>query len=113
MQDLKLKSLGQFIGTENYHKIWNVNVTDGIKYVMDNGYSWFITDFIAVFLNKPLLRNEGFLSIKLKIEDNKAKMIVTDGNAKTLYTQEYEWTDAKIPLNLYCCDGVLMLSGEY
>ena len=89
-----------------------VYVTDGIIYLMENGYSWFVTDAIAVIRYK--LRNQEFLSINLKVRDGKAVMIITDGNKKRLYTQKYEWTNAKInELKLFYVDGVLMLSSEY
>ena len=40
-------------------------------------------------------------------------MVVNEGNDKRLYTQEYDYTDAKQELTLFFTDGVLMLSGEY
>jgi hypothetical protein len=60
------------------------NITDGAKYVMENGYSWFITDAIVVM--KLKLKDQPFLSVKLKnLEGNKAKMVITDGNGHELY----------------------------
>ena len=110
--DLELKNLGQFYGSENYYKVMGVNATDGVAYVMENGYSWFITDTIAVIVCK--LMKEEFLSIKLKLkDDNKAEMIITDGNENILYKQKYKFTNAKRELNLYYTNGVIMLSNEY
>lgn len=114
--DLELKQLGQFRGTTQYHKMGSLFgdtvATDGVAYIMKNGYGWFVTDALAVIIFK--FRNEPFISIKLKLlEDNKAKMILTDGNTKTLYTQEYNYTDAKKELNLYFIDNVILLSSEY
>lgn len=110
--DLTLDGIEQFTGTTRYYNVLSANVTDGIKYVMDNGYSWFITDALIVI--KMKLRNEEFLSIKLKLADkDKGKMVITDGNEKTLYTQEYKYTDAKRELSLYFTDNVMMLSSEY
>lgn len=114
-KDLDLKDLGQFYGTEKYHKIplFNeFNLTDGVIYIMSNGYSWFITDCLAVLKFK--FKDQPFKSVKLKLlDDQKAKMIITDGNKKILYTQKYEYTTAKKELNLYLTDNVLMLSNEY
>jgi len=109
--DLELKGLGNFYGTEGYSDVFGFNVTDGVAYIMKNGYSWFVTDFLIVAGMK--FKDEEFMSIKLKIEDSKAEMIVTDGNEKKLYTQKYEWTNAKKDLSLYLTNGVLMLSQEY
>lgn len=109
--DLELKGLEQFCGTEQYHRVMGMNATDGVAYIMQNGYSWFVTDAAAVIMMK--LKGEEFLSVKLVVKGTTAKMIITDGNEKTLYTQDYKYTDAKRDLNLYCTDGVIMLNGEY
>ena len=109
--DLELKELGQYTGTEKYLNIMGINVTDGIGYIMENGYSWFVTDCIAVIKTK--LNKKGFLSIKLKLNKDKVDMIITDGNEKILYKQHYEYTDAKKELMLFYTDGVLMLDKEY
>jgi len=114
--DLTLKDLNQYYGTEGYHNVMGVNVTDGIAYIIKNGYSWFVTDFISLVITKhESIKDEEFLSIKLKLnaDEHKAIMEVTDGNDKILYTQNYEYTDAKKELNLFYTDGVLLLSGEY
>ncbi len=115
--DLDLKDLSSFTGTEQYHKISlypNVNLTDGIVYIMKNGHSWFITDMLAVVRTKEEIRKEDFLSIKLVItEDNTAIAKITDGNEKVLYEQEYKWTNGKKNLNLFFTNNVLMLSQEY
>jgi len=113
--DLTLKDLGQFFGTQAYHKIWmNTTATDGIVYIMQNGYSWFITDAISVFKTKANLLGQDFLAIKLKLKgSNGAKMVITDGNEKILYQQEYKYTDAKKEFTLYYLNDVLIYSGEY
>ena len=117
--DLELKQLGQYYGTQQYYNVMGVNVTEGVKYIMDNGYSWFVTDFIAVikFRNKfPKLRNQPFLTVKLKLCGDvvrwEADLIVEDGNNNELYRQHYDFTDAKRELKLFYTDNVLMLSGE-
>ena len=114
-KDLSLKDLCQYFGTQAYHKEWmNTTVTDGIKYIMNNGYSWFVTDAISVFKTKANLLGQEFLSIKLKLLDgNKAKMVITDGNEKILYEQKYEYTDAQKEFTLYYMNEVLLYSGEY
>ncbi len=106
-----MKDLDSFIGTIEYHDVMGTNVTDGIVYIMNNGYSWFVTDAISVI--KIKLKKEDFLAIKLKLDKDSAKMIIEDGNEKTLYEQKYKWTNAKKELTLFWTDGVLMLSSEY
>lgn len=112
--DLTLKNLDSFRGTENYHSVLGADVTDGVAYIMNNGYSWFVTDAIAVIKNK--LWDEDFLAVKLKIYKKgkyEAKMTIEDGNEKVLYEQNYNFTTAKKELLLFWNDGVLMLSSEY
>ena len=111
--DLTLRDLGHFYGTEQYHKCYlNALATDGVAYIMKNGYTLLVTDALSVIKTK--LKDEAFISIKLKLlENNKAKMIITDGNGKKLYTQEYDSTDAKKELSLYFIDNVMLLSSEY
>jgi len=112
-EDLELKGLGSFTGTEHYYKVMGALVTDGVKYIMDNGYSWFVTDALAVIKTK--FKNEEFLTIKLQVNKEKqnAIMLITDGNNNVLYKQDYKYTDAKVDLTLFFTDNVLLLSGEY
>jgi len=112
--DLLLKDIGHFHGTEKYHAGYlGVNLTDGVAYIVDNGYSWFVTDFIATARTIPKLLKEPFLTADLTVDNGKATMRVTDGNNTTLYTQNYTYTDAKTSVKLFYADNVLMLSGEY
>ena len=114
--DLSLKDLQKYRGSEGYFNVMGFNATDGIGYIMKNGYSWFVTDFlsVAMFKVKDKWKDEGFICVKLKVsEDKSALMDVTDGNEHELYTQKYELTNAQKDLTLYLIDGVLLLSSEY
>jgi hypothetical protein len=116
MTDLKLSDLGYFTGTEQYHSMGplfrNIVVTDGVKYVMDNGYSWFVTDALAIVINK--LKDQPFLVVSLKLgKGDSGKMQIDDGNGKVLYTQKYEYTDAESEVKLYFTDNVMMVTSEY
>jgi len=120
--DLELKALNQFYGTQQYYRYMGVLLTDGIRYIMENGYSWFVTDAIAVIVAHPKIRRhlqkEDFLTIKLKLNKDKdgyttADMIMEDGNHNRLYRQHYDITDAKRELKLFYTGNVLMLSSEY
>jgi len=110
--DLELKILNQFTGSLNYYNVWGVKITDGIKYVMDNGYSWFITDSIAVIISK--FKDREFLVVKLdNLEDNECDMIIEDGDSNVLYKQHYKFTDAKRKIKVYYSEGVLLLPSEW
>jgi hypothetical protein len=120
--DLELKGLNGFIGTQNYYRYMGVLFTDGIRYLMENGYSWFITDAIAVIVAHPKIRRhlqeDDFLTIRLKLNKDEdgfatADMIITDGNDTQLYRQHYDFTDAKKELKLFYTGNTLMLASEW
>jgi len=117
-KDLELKDIGQYTGTEGYHKLTQFTKTvgtDGIAYLEDSGYAWFVTDqVIALEGDLPKGTDKSFLAVKLKVNpDHTAVATIEDGNGKVLRKQEYKYTDAKKDLVLYYQGGVLMLSGEY
>lgn len=114
--DLELKALGSFIGTEQYHRVLGFLVTDGVKYIMENGYGWFVTDSLAVIMCSWNLRNADFLTVELhtNLEEHTAEMRITDGNDHILYRQEYKYTDSKRELlKLYYERRVLLLASEH
>ena len=111
MIDLTLKDLPQFRGTERYYEVMGANITDGVKYIMDNGYGWVVTDAIVICQMK--LKRHPFIAISLRVKHNKATIEYTDGNYKVLFKQEYEYTNAKEDLTLFFIDNVMLLSGEY
>lgn len=113
--DLELKALGSFIGTLEYHRVLGFRVTDGVTYIMENGYSWFVTDALAVigWYKGGVLRNQPFLTVELHQADGEADLIITDGNDHELYRQHYDYTDAKRNLTLYYEHGVLLLDREH
>jgi hypothetical protein len=117
--DLELKALESFIGTENYYQVLGVKVTDGIHYVMNNGYSWLVTDALAVIVTNRKLRAEPFLVFKFTVDRDKkqAEVEITDGDKGpgpiVYHRQHYKYTDARRDLTFYFQDGVLLLSGEY
>jgi len=115
--DLELKDLEQFSRSEEYHKInpFNPNQlgTDGIAYIMKNGYSWFVSDMAIAIGSNPKLKGQEFLSVKLKVNPDKtATATIDDGNGNVLYKQLYKYTDAKRDLKLFYRDNVMMLSGD-
>jgi hypothetical protein len=112
-RDLKLRHLSEFVGTESYHIVLGTRVTDGIVYLLNNGYSWFVTDSLSVIKCRPDLRTQAFLAIKLKVGNSEANLIIEDGNDRVLYRQRYTWTDAQRDLILFYENGVLLLSSEH
>jgi hypothetical protein len=107
--DLELTHLPQYTGTDEYHGVMGANVTDGIAYLMENGYSWLVTDALVIL--KMKLKRHEFVSIKFYVES--ATVIYEDGNGGKLHTQQYETTNATQNLELFYTDGVLLLAQEY
>lgn len=119
-KDLELKALHQFNGTTKYYEYTGTNITDGIVYIMNNGYSWLVSDAIfTIYFDiriKEHLKKDKFLVIRLKVnrENKTAKLTFEDGNNNVLVYHIYDYTDAKVDeLVLFYVDGVLMLANEY
>jgi hypothetical protein len=113
--DLNCPEIFQFTGSEHYYREIGGLVTDGVKYIMDCGYSWFVTDCLCVIAYKPKVRREPFLVIKLTLDQknqHQATVTIDDGDGNILYRQRYGYTDAKRDLKLYFENGVLMLPSE-
>ncbi len=112
--DLELQDIEQFTGSEELYSLglpYRFKITEGVKYIMDNGYSWLVTDAAAIIKYK--LRNEPFITIKLSLNEHGADVIYDDGNGNILYRQAYRWTDAKKNIKLFYDSGIFMLPTEY
>ena len=116
MEDLELKSIGNFYGTDNYYSLkplFHTVATDGVNYIMRNGYAWVVTDALSV-IELKLRGKDYFFAIHLKVhDDGTATLKITDGNDKTWWEHRYMLTDAKRDLTLFWADGVIMLDSEY
>jgi hypothetical protein len=113
--DLELKSLGNFYGSEHYYRLMGgINATDGVHYIMENGYSWFVTDAAVILRMEPKVRGQDLVVVRLKLlPEGKAKVVYGDGNDNILFEQSYDFTDAKKELELFFADDVIMLASEY
>jgi len=117
--DLELKDLGMFYGTEKYYELTPFTKTigtEGIEYIMNNGYSWFVTDTIIKaedIMRKMTESEKEFIVFKLKLKpQNQAIVTIEDGNGKEFYRKIYKYTNAKKDLMLFLENDVLMLSIE-
>ena len=113
--DLELKDLGEFHGSEHYYRLMGgINATDGVHYLMQNGYSWVVTDAAVILRMEPKVRGQEFVVVRLKLlPEGKAKIAYEDGNNNVLFEQSYEWTNAKKELEMFFTDDVLLLPSEY
>jgi len=121
MVDLELKRLDSFYGSDRFYGFMGLFVTEGVKYVMDNGYGWLVSDIAVNIRFNPSLRryfrNDYFLVIRLTVDKENNTGVVTyeDGNDNIIYRQKYGYTDAKRNITLYydANSKTLCLSSEY
>lgn len=106
--------LKEFYVTEHYYSlgpIFKTKATDGVAFLMESGYSWFVTDSLAVI--ECDIKTEDFIVAKLTVKEGKAVMEISDGDKNVFHTQKYESTDSDDgELKLYVENGVVMLPGE-
>jgi hypothetical protein len=89
-------------------------VTDGVAYIMRNGYTWFVTDAIALIRMSKDFKDQPFICIKLKMTNPKECVVeYTDGDGNILHKNVIEYTTAQRELTLFYTNEVLLLSGEY
>lgn len=109
--------LSQFYGTEAYHRT-NMFVpqlvhTDGVHYFANEAGAWWFLDIVASE-HYPLMKKEGFISIKLHVNDGKADIVAEDGDLNVLAKKHLAFTDCPSgDFNFFLVDNVLMLTQEY
>ncbi len=112
--------LARNTGTEYWYKHsvnQNLSYTDGVKAFAEEagkqGGYWLI-DLIALKYYS-LLKKSEFLLIKLIVgDDNKAFLLVDDGNENVLAQARINFTDAQEgEWKFYLTDNVLLLPSEY
>jgi hypothetical protein len=110
-----LPELGHFTGSQNifYDRLFkDINYTEGVKYVRDNGASWLITDILAnIRYNKKISMYLNFLVIEA-IPGEPVK-VVYKNDTLPVFTQKYEISDLGVRVKFYFIDGMLMLASEY
>lgn len=121
---LKSEDLAQFSGTVNYyrHGFGRLVLTDGAKYVADEGKAWWLIDAIASHQTKKLLSDPMLQQIqfwKLQVNDDRSAVLICERDTNNIaLTQDIPFTD--FPLKEICfylveSDDyqVLMLPSEY
>lgn len=94
---MKKIDLTGYTGTEAYHKVdlfSGLLATDGIVAMAKSfGAYWLASDILINQKMLPELRNEEFVTWKLKKEHDGAILVAEDSNGNFLYKQEYYFTD--------------------
>lgn len=111
--------LAQFSGTMEYHKHWlrAFVVTDGVKYLEQNGAGWLV-DAIASYQSEQTLEKNPelreFQIWKLVVRpDNSATLWCKKDEQGVVLSQQIEFTDFPFDeFTLYLMGGVLLLPSE-
>lgn len=126
-------AMSQFYGTSTWtvlpvFGVWKPQVdatdprplgTEGVMYVLENGGqngAFWLWDVIAShYRTNQRVRNESFLHITLKVnEDKSADFSIDDGNDVVLATQHIPYTDFDPQgIQFYFTTNVLLLPSEY
>ena len=116
-----LKDLPNFYGTEAYHR-WspifqNFVLTDGAKYIAEECGAYWLMDLVASHFHS--YKENGFAVVHLDSHgNNKAGVVIEDGDGHALATQKVGYTDFPLDeITLYVVQSgdlwVLILTGEY
>ena len=111
---LKAEDLAQFYGTEEYTR-WsplfrNVVLTDGAKYVAENGGgqgAYWLMDAIAshqpTILKNPACRDFQLWTLKVNADRSAVLTGAPDSDVKPTIVQKIEYTDFDLPeISFYC-----------
>ena len=117
-----VNELNNFSGTERYYRIMpNVLMTDGAKFVADNGEAYWLMTTIASYLPE-FTEKETFIVATLQVTrtttSSHAILKLDDGNDNILAEQFIEYTDFQLDvIKLYACYTgdmwVIMIPREY
>ena len=120
--ELKYYLRQMFYGTENYYKHMNVLLTDGAKFLAEEGKCFWLMDVVASYQAELLKKGCEFQLWNIKVDKDKKATITCreDSGVPPVVTQVVEYTD--FPLDEYEFYGiydyfykktVVMLKGEY
>jgi len=122
MNDIKQaiteENLANFYGSEHFYRFHHMVITDGVKFLMDNGAAW-LMDIIWSYqgikkLQTPMLRDFQLWTLKVNLEKKTA--VVTcraDSNIPPAITQKIPYTDFPLEeIKLYVENDTILLPSE-
>ena len=125
IEDITQQNLGQFTGTSQWYRYRpKILLTDGAKFLLDNGMGWFI-DLVVSWQTKAEVRAEPmqFWTLTTDVEKHTAIAVCTDGgqednHAMSLARQRIDYTDCPLKtVKLYVCqegdNKIILLPSEY
>jgi len=118
MKNFDTSQLANFTGTGAYYRISRKHVlTDGTKYLAEQGACFWMMDAIASHLCE-IGTADWFVLVRVQVTEGRAVMIYEDGNDREYARQEVPYTGFPLDsINLYACwdqeHWVIMLPSEY
>ena len=107
-------TLAHFSGSEEFHRVGNSLITEGVHYLSETCGSYWLIDIINSIQWMPKLRAEGFQVFNLTVFNNTATVVVSDGNQSLLYFQKIDHTDFPLErITLWRVNDTVMLTSEY
>jgi hypothetical protein len=107
------EGLEQFYGSGNFYinPLVKYKYTDGVKYFAENaGAYWLLQEINGLTVRLP----GYFFNIRVISKDNKADIIIDDGNDNILKKKHIGFTDLPAgEWQFFLTDNVLMLPNEY
>lgn len=118
--EIDLSDLKHFTGTSVYYKHWRgqLVMTDGVKYLCDNGHAWFI-DIIDSVQHKLKLKRDDMQFWQLNVKEGHdvgeavCKVSDEEGEAYPIYIQSFPTTSPLNGLRVWVKYNVMMLPSEY
>ena len=118
MEKFDPTQLSYFTGTRKYYRIGSRHLlTDGTKYLAEEGACFWMMDAIASHLCE-IGTEDWFVLVRVEVTEGWAVMIYEDGNDREHARQEIPYTDFPLDsITLYACwdqeNWVIMLPSEY
>jgi hypothetical protein len=92
-----------------------IMLTEGVKYLAEEGHAWWLPDLILSYQYQPLIYREKFQRWVLKkYADETWTINCTDGNGKALCSQHIQYSDFPLPeITLWVVENTILLPSEY
>jgi hypothetical protein len=116
---LSADTLRQFTGSEEFfrHELMrDVVYTSGIHYVAVTAHAFWLIDIVASCQHDPFVKAEEFQVWRLFVNPDKtARVDCGDGNGKTVYQQDIEYTDFPLEegITFWFANNTICLPSEY
>jgi hypothetical protein len=109
--------LAHFTGSEQFFRhglLPRIRYTEGVQYLAEKAGAYWLLDKIAAEQLAPPLQAEHFQVWKLRVAGSKGAITVTDGDDRTIYEEQLDFTDFPLDqFSIWLVDGMILLPSEY